>query len=52
MAIVVFDIPIPVVVDENGVKKEGYALYVKGDLWCVLMEGYGTTIFVNSKSID
>lgn len=29
MAIVVFDIPIPVVVDENGVKKEGYAIYAE-----------------------
>lgn len=46
MAIVVFDIPIPVVVDENGVKKEGYALYaesggmLENDCWTVvLLEG-------------
>ncbi len=42
MAIVVFDIPIPVVVDENGVKKEGYALYAESggmherDCWTVV----------------
>ena len=42
MAIVVFDIPIPVVVDENGVKKEGYALYaesggmLENDSWTVV----------------
>lgn len=46
MAIAIFDIPIPVVVDENGVKKEGYALYVESggmfenDSWTVVhLEG-------------
>ena len=42
MAIAIFDIPIPVVVNENGTLKEGYALYVESggmlsnDSWTVV----------------
>lgn len=42
MSIAIFDIPIPVVVDEGGVFKDGYALYVESggmlenDSWTIV----------------
>ena len=47
MAIAIFDTPIPVVVDENGTLKNGYAIYVESsgpfenDFWCVALEDGG-----------
>mgnify|MGYP007027865395 CR=1 FL=1 len=46
MSIAIFDCPLPVVVNENGVEKDGYAIYVESggmyenDIWCVaLLDG-------------
>ena len=46
MSIAIFDSPMPVVVDENGIQKDGYAIYVESgktfenDCWCIaLCEG-------------
>lgn len=42
-----FDVPIPVVIEENGVKKNGYAIYVESggmyenDCWTVCHEDGG-----------
>lgn len=43
MSIAIFDLPLPVIVIEDGVEKEGYAIYVESgktfdnDCWCVAL---------------
>ncbi len=57
MAIAIFDIPIPVVVDENGTFKDGYAMYVESggpfsnDLWCVSLCDGGVVRHYRSDQI-
>lgn len=57
MSIAIFDIPIPVIVDENGDKKEGYAIYVESgktfedDCWCVTLKEDGVVRHYLSKHI-
>lgn len=47
MSIVIFDIPTPVIVIENGEKKEGYVIYVESgkqwdnDIWCIALSDGG-----------
>ena len=56
MPIAIFDIPIPVVVNENGVEKDGYAIYVESngmyenDSWCIsLADGGGVRHYLSNQ---
>ena len=57
MAIAIFDIPINVMVEENGEFKEGYAIYVESggtfsnDIWCITLCEDGVVRHYQSSSV-
>jgi hypothetical protein len=57
MSIAIFDLPLPVVVIENGEEKDGYAIYVESgktwenDCWCIALEDGGNVRHYLSNQI-
>jgi hypothetical protein len=57
MSIAIFDMPLPVVVIENGVRKDGYAIYVESgktfenDIWCIALGEGGIVRHYRSDQI-